>query len=172
VRTRIRTGSGEWLSFQDYFVIRGHRDDVGEVAYAGAAEAAPAPGVLEAISKADVVVIAPSNPPLSVWPILVVPGVRDAVAATKTVVVSPLFGGKALKGPADRVMAGLGLPAGNTGVLAAYEGLADHLVVDIGDAEDARTLTGPGVTISVLDTRIAEVEAAVRFTHQLLEVLA
>jgi LPPG:FO 2-phospho-L-lactate transferase len=169
VRTRIRTTEGEWLSFQEYFVIRGHRDEVAAVAYAGADEAAPAPGVLEAIAGADLVVVAPSNPPLSVWPILAVPGVRHAVAGAKTVVVSPLFGGKALKGPADRVMRSLGLPPGNAGVLAAYDGLVDRLVIDRGDAGEADGLAGSGVAVSVLDTRIAAPAAAASFAEKLLE---
>ncbi len=169
LRTRIRTVEGEWLSFQEYFVMRAHRDEVAEVVYAGADEAAAAPGVLEAIDRADLVVIAPSNPPLSVWPILAVPGVRKAVARAATVVVSPLFGGKALKGPADRVMASLGLPPGNTGVLAAYEGLVDRLVIDRGDAAEADRLAASGTAISVLDTRIADPAAAASFAEKLLE---
>jgi LPPG:FO 2-phospho-L-lactate transferase len=106
---------------------------------------------------------------LSVWPILAVPGVRHAVAGAKTVVVSPLFGGKALKGPADRVMRSLGLPPGNAGVLAAYDGLIDRLVIDRGDAGEADGLAGSGVAVSVLDTRIAAPAAAASFAEKLLE---
>jgi LPPG:FO 2-phospho-L-lactate transferase len=108
------------------------------------------------------VVIAPSNPPLSVWPILAVTGVRAAVAeADRVVAISPLFGGKALKGPADRVMASLGLPAGNAGVLAAYEDLLTDLVVDRADAVDVDELSG-AVALHTADTRIADRAAAAR----------
>lgn len=162
VRTRLRTPGGRWLAFQEYFVMRGQRDEVAQVRFEGAEEAAPARGVLEAISGADLVVIAPSNPPLSIWPILAVPGVRAAVAgADRVVAVSPLFGGRALKGPADRVMASLGLPAGNSGVLAAYEDLLTDLVVDRADATDVDALSG-AVAVHPADTRIAERDAAAR----------
>ena len=81
IRTRIRTTRGSWLSFQEYFVGRGHRDDVAEIEYAGAEHAEPAPGVIEAIEAASIVVIAPSNPPLSIRPILEIRAIEDALAA-------------------------------------------------------------------------------------------
>ena len=172
VRTRLRTTDGEWLDFQQYFVHRGHRDDIDAVEYRGADAAAPAPGVLAALRAADVVIIAPSNPPLSIWPVLAVPGLRDAVgAAPYTIAVSPLFGGKALKGPADRVMAGLGLPPGNAGVLAAYDGLIDALVVDEADRTDAIELDTGGIAIHAADTRIAERDAAAAFAAVLLSAV-
>lgn len=171
LRTRLRLPSGEWLPFQEYFVLRGHRDEVAEVDYQGAADARPAPGVLAALGEAATVVIAPSNPPLSIWPILAIPGIREALATTPRVVaVSPLFGGKALKGPADRVMAALGLPAGNAGVLAAYEGLLTDLVVDAGDRKDLDALGGGPVRLHAADTLIAEAPAATRFARELLEL--
>ena len=169
LRTEVQIDDGTWLKFQDYFVLRGHRDRVAALRFAGAAEAVPAPGVGDAIGTADLVVIAPSNPPLSIWPILAVPGIRQAVeAASRVVAVSPLFGGKALKGPADRVMAGLGLPPGNAGVLAAYEGLLDALIVDVADAADVAGLTG-AVELVAADTRIADPAAGVAFGRWLLE---
>lgn len=164
LRTEVRISSG-WTSFQDYFVLRQSRDEVLEVAYRGADTAFPAPGVVEAIAAADLVVIAPSNPPLSVWPILAVEAVREAVAAhPRVTAISPLFGGKALKGPADRVMASLGLPPGTQGVLAAYEGLVTTLVVDRGDAGEAAELSG--VEVVATDTRIPVVEAARRLAKE------
>jgi LPPG:FO 2-phospho-L-lactate transferase len=170
LHTRVRTAGGEWLSFQEYFVLRGHQDALAEVRYDGAGAARPAPGVIEALAGAALVVIAPSNPPLSIWPILAVPGIREAVAAARRVVaVSPLFGGKALKGPADRVMAALGLPSGNAGVLAAYEGLLTDLVVDEGDRADLGTLGGAAVRLHAADTRIADPTASARLARYLLE---
>lgn len=167
VPTRVRSGR-EWLSFQEYFVLRGGVDPVDELTFEGAGAAEPAPGVIDAIDRAGVVVIAPSNPPLSVWPILAIPGIREAMArAPRVIAVSPLFGGKALKGPADRVMAGLGLAAGNQGVADAYEGLIDDIVADHGDA--AESIATPA-TVHHLDTRIAEPAAAARFARTLLEL--
>lgn len=168
LRTRIKTRAGEWLDFQEYFVLRGHRDEVASVEYSGAGLTTPAPGVVDAIRDADLVVIAPSNPPLSVWPILAVPGIRDAVAAAgRVIAISPLFAGVALKGPAHRVMASLGLPPGNAGVLAAYHELITDLVIDVGDAADA-TLGG-AVKIHVTDTHIHQRSDAARLASFIME---
>ncbi|MEE9298077.1 MAG: 2-phospho-L-lactate transferase [Acidimicrobiia bacterium] len=168
IRTKLLSASGEWLDFQEYFVRRGHQDEITSIRYEGAATATPAPGVLEATTDADLVIIAPSNPPLSIHPILAVDAISAAVrAAERVIAVSPLFGGKALKGPADRVMASLGLPAGNAGVLAAYEGLLSDLVVDIGDSDDVDELGGM-VAVHATDTRFAEAGAAARFATWLL----
>ena len=165
LRTRVRISDGTWLAFQEYFVERGHRDHVVEVEYAGAEHAKAAPGVVEAIAAADLVVIAPSNPPLSIGPIIAVPEIRQAVAEKERVVaISPLFGGKALKGPADRVMTSLGFPAGNTGIIAAYEGLISDLVIDIGDARDDEKLS-TSVMIHATDTRLGSRDEARRFAQ-------
>ena len=172
LRTEVITADGERLDFQEYFVIRGHRDEVVLLEFAGADEASPAPGVIDAIETADVVVIAPSNPPLSIWPILAVTEIAEAVTAhARVVAVSPLFGGVALKGPADRVLASLGFAAGNAGVVAAYDGLLTDFVVDLGDAEDVERLSSPKLAVHALDTRIGEPDAGKRFATALLEVL-
>jgi LPPG:FO 2-phospho-L-lactate transferase len=122
---------------------------------------------VEAISTADVVIIGPSNPPLSIWPILAVPGIRDVVEShARVVAVSPLIGGKALKGPADAVMASLGLPPGNAGVLEAYHGLIDTLVIDSADRGDVDALVG--VEVVVTDTRIGLPEEGARLAKELL----
>ena len=163
VRTRIKTTGGEWLAFQEYFVERGHNDEVAEVSYDGAERAVPAPGVIEAIEAAELAVIAPSNPPLSIEPILAIREIRRSIEnKDRVVAISPLFGGKALKGPADRVMASLGHPPGNAGMLAAYDGLITDLVVDIGDAADVDMLSGP-VRIHATDTHLGTQEEAERF---------
>ena len=170
LQTEVVIDSGAVLSFQEYFVMRGHSDEVTELRYTGADTAFPAPGVLESIREAAFVVIAPSNPPLSIWPILAVPGVREAVRDHPSVVaISPLFHGKALKGPADRVMTSLGLPPGNAGVAAAYEGLISDLIIDRGDAGDAADLSHSGVSIHVTETRFIDVDAGERFGSWLVE---
>ena len=171
VRTEVRIASGEWLSFQDYFVIRGHRDPVSKVIFEGTMAAAPPEGVIEAIGAADLVVLAPSNPVLSIWPIVAVAGIRRAVEEhDRVVAVSPLFGGEALRGPAATLLSAQGFPAGNAGVLAAYEGLLTDFVVDEGDRSDVDL---PGEErIHVADTRIAEPEAGARFAAWLLETMS
>lgn len=169
LRTEVRIEGDEWLSFQEYFVLRGNRDEVKELRYPGSEAARPAPGVLEAIGAAEVVVIGPSNPPLSIWPILAINEIRQAIRSHQRVVaVSPLFGGKALKGPADRVMASLGLRAGNAGVIEAYAGLIEMLVIDTQDADDARQLGG--VEIMVTDTRMARATRARELAEEILAV--
>ncbi|NND84397.1 MAG: 2-phospho-L-lactate transferase [Acidimicrobiia bacterium] len=172
LRTQVQTDDG-WLSFQEYFVYRRHADPVRGLRFVGAEATTPAPGVIEALDDADVILFGPSNPPLSIWPILAVPGISDSVADHRRVVaVSPLFGGKALKGPADKVLTGLGLPPGNEGVVAAYEGLLSDLVVDTGDAHDRHDLAGPDLRVHVADTHIADPARAKEFGQWLLELLS
>lgn len=171
VPTRVQIKDGSWLPFQEYFVRRHHQDDVTALDYRGAAGGSPAPGVIEAIRGADLVVIAPSNPPLSIWPILEIPGIRDAVeSAASVVAVSPLFGGRALKGPAHRVLASLGLPPGTAGILASYRGLLSALIVDTADAAD-RDLGTPLTTVIATNTRITEPAAGRRFATWLLDTM-
>jgi LPPG:FO 2-phospho-L-lactate transferase len=172
LRTEVRTGPGHWMPFQEYFVLRGHRDEVAEVRFAGEATARPAPGVLEAIADADAVVIAPSNPPLSVWPILAVREIATAVRdAGRVMAVSPLFGGRALKGPADRVLTSLGFPPGNAGVVAAYPGLVQDLFIDSADQADVPALSGSGLSVHAGSTRIAEVEQATGLARRMMGLL-
>jgi LPPG:FO 2-phospho-L-lactate transferase len=140
LRTRVETPAGEF-SFQEWYVGRGHEDEVTTVRYTGEAE--PAPGVVEAIAVADLIAIAPSNPYLSIGPILAVPGIREALEHRRApaVAVSPLIGGRTVKGPADRMLerfAGGTTPAH---VASAYEGLIDRLVVDEADAGEGLIVT-------------------------------
>ena len=168
VPTRIRSDD-TWLSFQEYFVLRQAADRVHELEFVNAAQATPAPGVLSAIADADLVVIAPSNPPLSVWPILAIPGIRAAVeGAARVIAVSPLFGGRALKGPADRVMKDLGLAPGNQGVLEAYDGILTDLIIDEGDRSEPLSTE---VTVHTLDTRISDPDRAAHFAESVLDLL-
>jgi len=169
LRTWVETRDEGWIDFQEYFVTRKHADDITAIAYHGAAEAQPSPGVVDAIAECDTLVIAPSNPPLSIWPILAIDGIRDAVVTHERVVaVSPLFGGVPLKGPADRVMHGLGLPPGNAGVLEAYRGLIDTLWVD--DADHADLGLGADFRVSVLatDTRLTPDDSGTRLARVVL----
>lgn len=147
VRTIVTVrGEGE-VAFQDYFVRLRHSVPVEGVRYDGASAAAPAPGLLEAVERADAVVICPSNPILSVAPILAVPGVRAALAARReqVVAVSPIVGGAALRGPADRLMAELGHEASVAGVARLYRDVAATLVVDEADSAAAPDVAAAGV---------------------------
>jgi LPPG:FO 2-phospho-L-lactate transferase len=150
VATVFDTPEGR-LSFQEYFVRRHHDVVVERVTVIGADRARPAPGVLEAISRADKVVIAPSNPLISIDPILQVPGVRGALAARRAdaVAVSPLIGGEALKGPAAQLMRELGHDSSAVGVAALYDGLIDTFVIDDADAHLADELGELGLRVVV-----------------------
>jgi LPPG:FO 2-phospho-L-lactate transferase len=139
LRTWIDTPAGSF-PFQEWFVARGHRDEVDGVRFEG--EAAPAPGVLEALEKAEIVLIAPSNPYVSIAPILAVDAIREALAARRVpaVTVSPLIGGRAVKGPADRMLARLAGGTSPAHVAAQYTGLIEAILVDEADADDLEGL--------------------------------
>lgn len=153
VRTTIRTPDG-WLPFQEYFVKRRQQDEVLEIRYDGAEEASPAPGLLDAINSASAVLISPSNPLVSVGTILSLPGVRDALRTTSATIVgvSPIVGGATIKGPADRMMRGLGMEVSAVGVARAYADFLDVLVIDQQDADLAAGVEGEGVKAVVVDT--------------------
>jgi LPPG:FO 2-phospho-L-lactate transferase len=152
VRTRIRTPEG-WLTFQEYFVRDKARPEVLEVAYEGAAAARPAPRVLDALGNADVVVVCPSNPVTSIGPILAVPGVAAALAATRArvVAVSPIVGGAAVSGPAGPLMTACGLPVSPLGVARAYAPWLDVLLLDGRDGHCVPDLERAGVTPVLAD---------------------
>ena len=154
VETRLDVeGEGE-IAFQDYFVRHRHAVTVKAVHYAGAAEATPAPGVFDAVANASRVVICPSNPVLSIAPILAVPGIEQAVAARRedVVAVSPIVAGAALKGPADRIMAELGVEATVVGVARLYAPFTGTLVIDVADADLAAAVEAEGVRCVVTPT--------------------
>jgi len=157
VRTQIRTADG-WLEFQDYFVRRGQQDTVLEIRRRGIEQARPSAEVLAAIEGAELIVIAPSNPFVSVGTILAVPGLLDALLAAPApvVAVSPVVGGAALRGPADRMLESLGGTASATGVVAHYRerypGLVDTFVLDQLDIAEVPALEASGVSVDVLPT--------------------
>jgi LPPG:FO 2-phospho-L-lactate transferase len=137
LRTWLETPAGTF-PFQEWFVARRHRDEVDSVRFEGEEQARPAPGVLEAIAGADLILLAPSNPYVSVGPILAVRDVREAVARRQVpcVAVSPLIGGRAVKGPADRMLRRLAGGTSPRHVASCYSGLIDALVLDEADADD------------------------------------
>jgi LPPG:FO 2-phospho-L-lactate transferase len=137
LRTWLDTSAGTF-PFQEWFVARGHRDDVDAVRFEGEETARPAPGTLEALAAADLLLLAPSNPYVSLGPILAVRELRAALAARRVpcVAVSPLIGGRAVKGPADRMLQRLAGGTSPRQVTQCYKGLIDALVVDEADAGD------------------------------------
>jgi LPPG:FO 2-phospho-L-lactate transferase len=154
VRTVLSVpGEGD-LAFQEYFVGRRHDVPVEAVRFEGIEAATPAPGVLEALEGAAVVVIAPSNPIVSIGPVLAVPGVREVLVQRRAsvVAVSPIVGGRALKGPADRLLVELGSEASVAGVARAYASVAGTLVIDDVDAALSHTVEAEGVTCVVTPT--------------------
>jgi LPPG:FO 2-phospho-L-lactate transferase len=150
------------VGFQEYFVRRQHSVPVTALRFAGAGAARPAPGVLDAIDKADAVIIAPSNPLVSIGPVLAVPGIRNALVAARerVVAVSPIIAGAALKGPADRMLRELGHDASVVGVARIYAALTAALVVDDADAASATEVEAQGVRCVVTPTVMSSPEAA------------
>ena len=153
VETRVMTPVGE-LSFEEYFVQRWYQDPVESIRFAGAAEAEPAPGVLEAIRSASIVLLAPSNPVTSIGPILAVPGVRDALRQTAGIVaaVSPIVADAPVSGPAGILMRSQGLPVSIAGVAQAYADFLDVLIVDQRDSDAANEVRRSGFRVHCTQT--------------------
>jgi LPPG:FO 2-phospho-L-lactate transferase len=166
VATRLDTTEGR-LEFQDYFVRRRAEPCVSGIVFDGAASAHPAPGVVAFIAEADIILVAPSNPFLSIDPILAVPGIRAALASARApvVAVSPLIGGKAVKGPTGKLMGELGLETSNAGIVHHYGGLLDGIVIDLADTP------GPsGLATAHVPTRMQQRDDRVRVAHAALEL--
>ena len=172
VRTEVLTGDS-WLEFQEYFVHRQQEPEVREVRFRGIETARPTAEVLAAIEAADIVVIAPSNPIVSVGPILAVPGMTQALAGARdrgvpVIAVSGIIGGKALKGPADRMLASLGHESSALGVARLYAGIATGFVVDAIDSDAARSVGDLGLTPVVADTIMSDDAARARVAAAVL----
>jgi len=173
VETRVLTPVGD-LSFEEYFVQRWYQDPVISVRYAGAADAEPAPGVLDAIRTADIVLVAPSNPISSIFPILAVPGIRDALRETKAIIagVSPIVAGSAVSGPAGILMTSQGLPVSIAGVAQAYADFLDLLVVDDRDSDAAEELRSTGVHVQCTNTMMKTIPDRASLARAVLDFIA
>jgi LPPG:FO 2-phospho-L-lactate transferase len=172
VRTQLRTDDG-WLEFQEYFVHRHQAPEVREVRHAGLDAARPTAEVRTAIGDADVIVIAPSNPIVSLGPILAVPAVgellgRARVRGVPVVAVSGIVGGKALKGPADRMLASLGHESSARGVAALLAPYADGFVLDEVDAALEPSIAALGLQTFVTDTIMADADGRARLARAVL----
>ena len=173
VRTRVRTPAA-WLTFQEYFVREKARVEVLEVTYEGAADARPAPRVLEAIADADAVVVCPSNPVTSVGPILAVPGIAGALgeARARVVAVSPIIGGAAVSGPAGQLMAARGLPVSPLGVARAYAPWLGVLLIAPSDTTLAPALEHSGVRPCITDILMTDRASEAALARRVLEAVA
>jgi LPPG:FO 2-phospho-L-lactate transferase len=176
VRTEVRTDEG-WLEFQEYFVHQHQRPDVHEVRFRGIEAATATPEVVDAIAAADAVLIAPSNPIVSIGPILALPGIRAAMTAARdrdvpVVAISGIIGGKALKGPADRMLTSLGHESSAAGVARLYADIATDLVIDDADAALADEIAGTGLRVHVTDTIMRGDAGRARLAAEVLALAA
>lgn len=169
-QTKIKTSKG-WIHFEDYFVKNQGKDEVLGIEFDGAATAKPSAGVLDAILKAEMVVVCPSNPIVSIGTILAVDGVRNALRHTnaKVVAVSPIVAGAPVKGPADKLLRGLGLEVSAFGVAELYCDFVDTFVIDALDAEEKERIERLGMKVKVTDTVMKSFEDKVRLAKTVLE---
>ncbi|HEY6580437.1 MAG TPA: 2-phospho-L-lactate transferase [Rubrobacter sp.] len=170
VSTMLDTPEGR-LEFQEYFVRRGQKDEVLGVELRGIEDAGPTEAVLAAISGADAIIFCPSNPVVSIGPILALPGMRKALALSRApkVAVSPIVGGRALKGPADKMLLSLGHEVSSAGVAAIYAGLVDGMVVDTVDDDDRAGIEAIGMRVLVTDSVMREAGDRARLASETLE---
>jgi len=178
VATVVRTPEGR-LAFQEYFVRRGARDRVTGIEFDGIERAAPSPEVLEAVRRAAVVVVSPSNPLVSIGPILALRGMAQALAESRAlrIAVTPLIGGKAVKGPTVEMLHGLSIPAEPSAVAALYRSFLDVFVLDVRDGDLAETVaaTGdPGRPLSVesADTLMTDRAGRRHLARAILRIVA
>ena len=174
IETRVTTADEGEIGFQDYFVRHRHNVAVTAVRVAGSERARPSPGLLEALGAARLIIIAPSNPIVSIGPVLEIPGVREAVAGRRdaVVAVSPIVGGAALKGPADRLMRELGHESSVVGVARLYQDVAATLVIDEADAHLADDVEAVGVSCVVAPTIMDGIETATDLARVVLDCSA
>ena len=178
VSTRIAVDAGDGtrleLRMQEWFVRERCEPTVAGVRFEGADAALPAPGVLDALESAETILICPSNPVISIGPILAVPGVRDVLIRRRerVVGVSPIIGGAPVKGPADRLMRPLGIEVSCVGVAREYSDVCGTLVIDAVDEDRAREVEAAGVRAVVADTLMRSPEVAAGLARRTLEAIA
>lgn len=169
VPTQVYTSDGV-MSFQEYFVLHQCRPEVTGFTFEGIAQARPAPGVLEAIRDADLVVICPSNPWVSIDPILTVPGISPEVAAKQVVAVSPIIAGKTIKGPAAKMFSELGFQPGAIAVAEHYAGMLNGFLIDRQDAELQGEIVSLGVRVAVEDIIMKDRRDRCRIAEKVMEL--
>ncbi|MFH1573039.1 MAG: 2-phospho-L-lactate transferase [Acidobacteriota bacterium] len=171
--TMMQTVEGT-LAFQEYFVRRKCRPQITGIDFRGAGSARPAPGVLEALAGADAILICPSNPFISIGPVLAVQGLRDAIRESRATVlaVTPIIAGRSVKGPAADMMRDLGLEVSALGVARIYADLADTFVLDTQDGHLRDSIEALDMRVRLLDTLMDSRERRLRCARQVLEALA
>ncbi len=178
VATRVTVaregGRREVLAMQEWFVRERAASPVLAVEFDGAETAKPSPGVLEALETAETVLVCPSNPVISIGPILAVPGIREVLSRRRdrVVGVSPIIAGAPVKGPADRLMGPLGIEVSCVGVARAYADFCGTLVIDSGDAQRAREVEAAGVRAVVADTLMTDARVAAALARHTLDAVA
>ncbi len=172
VSTVLDTPAGE-LEFQEYFVRRGQRDEVHGITLRGIQDARPTSPVFDALSGADAIVFCPSNPVVSIGPILAVPGMREAIAASRApkVAVSPIIGGRALKGPADRMLASLGHDVSSAGVARMYEDIVDGMVIDRMDEGEREDISELGMDVLATDAVMRDEPGRERLAREVMDFI-
>jgi LPPG:FO 2-phospho-L-lactate transferase len=170
--TYVELAGGRRLHFEEYLARDGAPDEVRAVDLGAAAAARPAPGVLEALAEAEVILVCPSNPVVSIGPILAVPGIREALrnARAPVVAVSPIVGGAPVKGPADRLLRGIGAEVSARGVAALYRDVARGFVLDVRDAGQADDVAALGLVPRVVDTLMVDLGRAARLAEAALDL--
>jgi LPPG:FO 2-phospho-L-lactate transferase len=169
IQTYIQTPRG-LIHFEEYFVKHRSADEVQDVVFVGAKEAKAAPGVIDVIKAAEAILIAPSNPIVSIGSILAVPGIHDALheASGMIVAVSPIVGGSPIKGPADKLMRGLGMQVSAVGVARCYRDFLDVMVIDEQDARLAQEIEDLGIPTLVTNTIMRNLDAKVELARRVL----
>ena len=169
VSTVLKTRAG-LLDFQEYFVRRGQRDEVLGVELRGIEDARVTAEILEAVAHAEAIVLCPSNPVVSIEPILSVPGMRELLtgAPAPKVAVSPIIGGRALKGPADKMLRSLGYEVSPTGVAQVYEGMVDGMVIDRSDSKEVAQISALGMRVLVTDAVMRDGTGRGRLAREVL----
>ncbi len=172
VETWIETNEGE-MHFQEYYIKRRMEPEVTGLNLRGIEDAKPSPGVLNALANSDLIIICPSNPIISIGPILEVKGIREAVvnSPAKVIAISPLIGGKPLKGPADKLMRGLGLEASSSEIAKLYKDFLDVMVLDDSDGGEVETINSLEIITFVTDTIMTDDEKSETLSRRILDFL-
>jgi len=173
VETWIKTTEGE-MHFQEYYIKQGMEPEVTGINLRGIKQAKPSPGVLEALAESELIIICPSNPIISIGPILDVNGIREAIvnSPAKVVAISPLIGGKPLKGPADKLMRGLGLEASSSEIANLYKDFLNVMVLDDSDSGEVDKINSLGIKTFVTDTIMTDDEKSRTLSEKILNYLA
>ena len=170
IRSQLKLEGGGWVDFQDYFVAQQHSVPVENLRFQGIEEALPGPSVIASLEEADAIVIAPSNPFVSVKPVLEITGVGETIKQRreKVVAISPIVGGAALKGPASRMLEELGFESSVVGVASLYREFASALVIDHADAKLAAEVEAAGLRSVVTDTIMSDIDRAAALAKAVL----